>query len=133
MTPVEEMPEAGFRSVMETNYFAAVRLMQLVLPEMRERKSGTIVNVTSIAGRLATLCQGAYCASKYALEAVSESLAQEMYPFGVRVKLVEPGVIVTPILFKHDQDGTSGEERVSVNKTSPYAGQSKYVNEHLII
>jgi NAD(P)-dependent dehydrogenase (short-subunit alcohol dehydrogenase family) len=51
MTSVEEMPEAGFRTVMETNYFGAVRLIKLVLPEMRERRSGVIVNVTSVAGR----------------------------------------------------------------------------------
>ena len=54
------MPEEAFRSTMETNYFSVVRLMKMVLPEMRRRGSGTIVNVTSVTGRVATLCQGAY-------------------------------------------------------------------------
>jgi NAD(P)-dependent dehydrogenase (short-subunit alcohol dehydrogenase family) len=132
MTPVEEMPEAGFRAVMETNYFAAVNLMKMVLPEMRARGSGTIVNVTSVAGRLATMCQGAYTASKFALEGVSESLAQEMQPFGVKVKLVEPGVIVTPILTKDDKAGNENGERVAFNKQSPYVSQTKFMTKWFV-
>jgi NAD(P)-dependent dehydrogenase (short-subunit alcohol dehydrogenase family) len=132
MTPVEEMPEAGFRMVMETNYFAAVNLMKMVLPEMRERGSGTIVNVTSVTGRLATMCQGAYTASKFALEGVSESLAQEMQPFGVKIKIVEPGVIVTPILTKDEKAGNESGERVAFDRQSPYVSQTKYMTKWFV-
>jgi NAD(P)-dependent dehydrogenase (short-subunit alcohol dehydrogenase family) len=97
---VEATPLAQFRQVMETNYFGALRCMQAVLPGMRERKSGRIVNVTSVAGRLAFAGQSAYSASKFALEAVSEALAAEVKPFNIRVNLVEPGVIETPIFGK---------------------------------
>ena len=97
---VEETSIAAFRATMETNYFGALRCIQAVLPGMRERRSGCIVNVTSVAGRLSAAPQAAYSSSKFALEAASESLAQEMKAFGVRVAIVEPGVIATPIFGK---------------------------------
>src|SRR5579864_6904930 len=100
MGPIEEAPLAEFRQVMETNFFGALRCIQAVIPGMRERKSGCIVNVTSVAGRLAMAPQGAYASSKWALEALSEILAQEMKGFNVRVAIVEPGVIATPIFGK---------------------------------
>jgi NAD(P)-dependent dehydrogenase (short-subunit alcohol dehydrogenase family) len=94
---VEELPLSEFRAVMETNYFGAVRCIKAVLPKMRERKSGCIVNVTSVAGRVSTSPLGSYAASKFALEAISEALAQEMKMFNVRVAIVEPGIIDTPM------------------------------------
>lgn len=97
---VEEMPFQEFRQVMETNFFGALRCIQAVLPGMRAQTAGRIVNVTSVAGKLASAGQAAYCASKFALEALSESLAVEMRPFNVRVSIVEPGVILTPIFGK---------------------------------
>jgi NAD(P)-dependent dehydrogenase (short-subunit alcohol dehydrogenase family) len=97
---VEETPIAAFRAIMETNYFGALRCIQAVLPGMRERRSGCIVNVTSMAGRLAMAPQAAYSSSKFALEAASEALAQEVKAFGVRVAIVEPGVIATAIFGK---------------------------------
>src|SRR5277367_5766558 len=75
---IEELPMAEFRAVMETNYFGAIRCMKAVIPQMRQRRSGCIVNVSSIGGRISTSPLGPYCASKHALEAVSEALAQEM-------------------------------------------------------
>lgn len=92
---VEELPLAEFRAAMETNYFGALRCIQALVPEMRERRSGTIINVTSVAGRLANPPMAAYNASKWALEALSEALATEMKPFSVRVVIVEPGIIDT--------------------------------------
>jgi len=97
---VEELPLDVFREVMETNYFGALRCIKAVLPSMRERRHGCIVNVTSISGRIALAPQAAYAASKWALEALSECLAQEMKAFNVRVAIVEPGVIATPIFSK---------------------------------
>jgi NAD(P)-dependent dehydrogenase (short-subunit alcohol dehydrogenase family) len=97
---VEELPLAEFRRVMETNFFGALRCIQAVVPGMRERRHGCIVNVTSVAGRIAISPQAPYAASKWALEAASEALAQEVKAFGVRVAIVEPGVIATPIFGK---------------------------------
>jgi NAD(P)-dependent dehydrogenase (short-subunit alcohol dehydrogenase family) len=92
---VEELPLKEFRAVMETNYFGAIRCIQAVAPHMRLRRSGCIINVTSIAGRLVCPPLTPYMASKWALEALSESLAAEMKTFGVRVAIVEPGMIDT--------------------------------------
>lgn len=94
---VEELPMEAFRAVMETNYFGAIRCIHGVLPRMRARGSGCIINVTSVAGKIASSPLGAYAASKHALEGLSEALAQEMKPFGVRVAIVEPGIIDTPM------------------------------------
>jgi NAD(P)-dependent dehydrogenase (short-subunit alcohol dehydrogenase family) len=97
---VEETPLDVFRQVMETNFFGGLRCIKTVITSMRERRQGTIVNVTSIAGRLAITPQASYAASKWAFEALSECLAQEMRAFNVRVAIVEPGVIATPIFTK---------------------------------
>jgi NAD(P)-dependent dehydrogenase (short-subunit alcohol dehydrogenase family) len=97
---IEETPIAVLRAVMETNYFGALRCIQAVVPGMRERRSGCIVNITSVAGRVSLAPQASYAPSKFALEALSECLAQEMRVFGVRVAIVEPGVIATPIFGK---------------------------------
>ena len=98
--PVEDVPVDWVKSLFETNYLGVIRMIQAVLPGMRERRSGTIVNVSSIAGRLAIAGHGHYSAVKHALEAVSEALAQEVQAFGIRVAIVEPGVVVTPIFTK---------------------------------
>ncbi len=92
---VEETPLADFRACMETNYFGVIRCIQAVAKSMRERGSGVIVNIASVAGKISISPMAAYSATKYALEALSECLAQEMRPFGVRVAIVEPGIIDT--------------------------------------
>jgi NAD(P)-dependent dehydrogenase (short-subunit alcohol dehydrogenase family) len=94
---VEELPLAELRAVMETNYFGAIRCIQAVVPAMRQRRSGCIINVASIAGRIASSPFGGYAASKFALEALCECLAQEVKPFNIRVAIVEPGIIDTPM------------------------------------
>lgn len=98
--PIEEMPLSEIRQVMETNFFGALRCVKAVLPSMRENGSGCIINVTSVAGRIASAAQGAYSSSKWALEAASEILAQEIAQFGIRVFIVEPGIVQTPIFGK---------------------------------
>jgi NAD(P)-dependent dehydrogenase (short-subunit alcohol dehydrogenase family) len=92
---VEELPLSEFRAVMETNYFGALRCIQAVVPSMRQRRSGCIINVTSVAGRIASAPLAPYTASKWALEALSEALAGEMKTFNVRVHIVQPGIIDT--------------------------------------
>lgn len=94
---LEELSMAEIKAVMETNYFGAVRCMKAVAGPMRERRSGCVINVTSIAGQVSTSPLGVYAASKFALEAVSEAFAQEMKMFGVRVAIVQPGIIDTPM------------------------------------
>jgi NAD(P)-dependent dehydrogenase (short-subunit alcohol dehydrogenase family) len=101
---VEDVPLGVFRQTMETNYFGALRCIQAVLPSMRERRSGCIINVTSIAGRIAMGAAAPYAASKFALEALSEALAQEVKAFNIRVAIVEPGFIQTPIFDKLTND-----------------------------
>lgn len=92
---VEELPIAEVRAIMETNYFGPLRCIQAVMPEMRKRRSGCIVNISSVAGHIASPPLTAYSASKYALESLSEGLAQEAKMFNIRVVIVEPGVIQT--------------------------------------
>lgn len=92
---VEELSLDDFTRIMQTNYFGAVRCVKQVLPQMRERRSGCIINVSSVAGRLSCPPLTAYCASKWALEAFTEGLAGEMKTFNVRVVAVEPGIIDT--------------------------------------
>jgi NAD(P)-dependent dehydrogenase (short-subunit alcohol dehydrogenase family) len=97
---IEDLPLEEFRRMMETNYFGALRCIKAAIPAMRERRSGCIINVTSVAGKIAGGAQAGYSASKWALEALSDSLASEVRGFGVRVAVVEPGVIATPIFTK---------------------------------
>lgn len=94
---VEEMPLAAIRAVMETNYFGVIRCIKAVLPHMRERRSGCIINISSVSGRVTTSPLGPYSATKHALEAISEALAQEVKAFNIRVAIVEPGIIDTPM------------------------------------
>jgi NAD(P)-dependent dehydrogenase (short-subunit alcohol dehydrogenase family) len=96
----EDCPVTRAAAIMDTNLFGAWRCIDEVLPAMREQGAGHIVQVSSIAGRLAIAGQAAYCASKWALEAMSECLAGEVAPFGVRVSIIEPGVTRTPMLAK---------------------------------
>ena len=97
----EECPPSLYLDLMNVNVCGAVRCLQQVLPGMRARGHGAIVNITSIAGRLAALAQSPYVASKFALEGLSEGLAQELAPFGIRVVIVEPGVTKSAIFAKN--------------------------------
>ena len=85
---------------MNINLCGAVRCTQAVLPGMRQRGSGAIVNITSVAGRVAALAQSPYVASKWALEGLSEGIAQELAPFGIRVVIIEPGITKSAIFAK---------------------------------
>jgi len=110
-SPIETYPEAEHRALFEANYWGPVKLTQAVLPGMRERRQGAIINVSSLLGRIAWANQAAYCASKFAIEAFSEALAQEVLPFGIRVAIIEPGVVASAIF-----DNTP----VHYDRASPY-------------
>jgi NAD(P)-dependent dehydrogenase (short-subunit alcohol dehydrogenase family) len=97
----EECSAATYLEVMNVDLCGAVRCIQAVLPQMRRRGSGCIVNISSVAGRIAALAQSPYSAAKWALEAVSEGLAQEVAPFGIRVAIIEPGVTRSAIFAKN--------------------------------
>jgi NAD(P)-dependent dehydrogenase (short-subunit alcohol dehydrogenase family) len=92
---VEETPDEALRATFEPMFFGAVALTRALIPHMRGRKSGSIVQITSVGGFTTAPGFGAYCAAKHALEALSESLAAELAPFGVRVLIVEPGAFRT--------------------------------------
>ena len=92
---VEEMDMADFEAIMNTNYLGALRCAKAFLPQMRVNRKGCIINIASVAGRIANSPLGAYAASKHALEAISEALAQEVKPFNIKVAIVEPGIINT--------------------------------------
>ena len=93
---VEETPLEEVREVFETNYFGAVRMLLAITPIMRQQRSGRIVNMSSLAGRMVFGCHGHYSAAKWALEGMSEALAFEMAEFNVQVALIEPGTVPTP-------------------------------------
>lgn len=100
--PLEETSMELFQQVFQTNLFGAVRCMKEVITPMRERGAGLIINVSSIAGKTQSPSMAAYAASKSALNTVSMSLAGEVGRFGIRVAIVEPGFIETPIIHKYD-------------------------------
>ncbi|PSQ57908.1 MAG: oxidoreductase [Halobacteriales archaeon SW_9_67_25] len=93
--PLEDVPTDELHRQFDVNVYGPHRLVRSVLPHMRERGEGTIVNVSSVAGRVVTPGGGAYSASKFALEAMSDALRGELEPFGVNVVLVEPGPVET--------------------------------------
>jgi len=96
----EEATPELYLDVMNVNLCGAIRCLKHVLPGMRERRSGAIVNISSIAGRMAAIAQSPYVASKFAVEGMSEGLAQELAPFGIRVVIIEPGVTKSAIFAK---------------------------------
>ncbi len=89
--PIEKVPLEAARRMFETNFFGAVRMIQALVPGMRARGQGVVVNVSSVAGRVAPPLSGFYAASKFALEGLSEALHYELAHFGIRVAIVEPG------------------------------------------
>jgi len=94
---VEEMSMADWRGQFETNFFGVIRVTQAVLPHMRERRKGRIVMMSSVAGLVTPPTYGPYSATKHAMEAISNALRHELYPFGISTVLIEPGYIVTGI------------------------------------
>jgi short-subunit dehydrogenase len=122
--PVEEIDLDDLRRQFETNVFGLVALTQAFLPAMRRRGSGTIVNVSSIVGRISVPLQGAYNATKFALEALSDALRREVRQFGIRVAIIEPGAIVTEF-----GDVYRGHLDRAARPESPYHGALETVRK----
>ena len=95
---IEDVSIEEMKAQFETNFFGVMRVTQLVLPTMRKQKSGTIVNVSSVGGRISLPVLSAYNSTKFALEGLSESMSYELEPFGIKVVIIEPGVIRTNIM-----------------------------------
>ena len=120
LAAIEEGEDDQIRAMFETNFFGLVALTQQVLPSMRARRSGTVVNVSSIGGLTSFAATGFYHATKYAVEGMSESLSIELAPLGIRVLIVEPGPFRTDWAGRSllesktvipDYDQTAGERR----------------------
>ena len=94
---LEETPEQELRAQLDTNFFGAIAVTKAVLPVMRAQRSGAIVNISSMGGQMSYPGVGSYSASKFALEGMSEALALEVKPFGVKVLIVEPGAFRTEL------------------------------------
>jgi NAD(P)-dependent dehydrogenase (short-subunit alcohol dehydrogenase family) len=117
---VEESAEGEFRPMFETNVFGLIRVTQAVLPQMREQGSGHIVNLSSIGGLVATPGFGLYNATKFAVEGLSEALAQEVKPLGITVTIVEPGPFRTKFLGR-----AGGEAKRRIPEYDPTAGKMR--------
>jgi NAD(P)-dependent dehydrogenase (short-subunit alcohol dehydrogenase family) len=100
--PIETYPVESFVRVLDVNTVGPLRLAQAVVPGWRERGSGVLVNISSVQGKIGTPLEGAYAASKHALEAMSESMHFELGHFGIRVVIIEPGYIAPGM--KHEDD-----------------------------
>ncbi len=111
---LEDLSIEEIKAQFETNFFGVVRVTQQVLPIMRKQKSGTIVNVSSVGGRIGIPSLSAYHATKFALEGLSESMSYELEPFGIGVVLIEPGFIRTNIM------NSSIIAKKAQNPSSPY-------------
>ncbi len=113
--PIEMVPVEAIRQNFETNLFSLIGLTQLVIPIMRDQGSGRIVNVSSVAGRIARPLSSVYDATKHALEAVSDGLRGELAPFGIKVIIIEPGFISTEFL-----GVANGVSRETIEDLGPY-------------
>jgi NAD(P)-dependent dehydrogenase (short-subunit alcohol dehydrogenase family) len=124
MGSIEDSSLDEIKAQFETNFFGAIRVMQKVLPIMRQQKSGTIVNVSSIAGRIGFPMGSSYVSSKFALEGLSESMSYELEQFGIRILLIEPGVINTNFAFV--------TPKKALDTNSPYSPIMNKMQENLV-
>ncbi len=108
--PIEQVSDAEARRQFDTNVFGLLAVVRAVLPAMRERGAGVIVNVSSIGGLVSVPFAGLYAASKHAVEAISEALHYEVRPFGVRVAVVEPGGFATEFVANASEAGAFSTE-----------------------
>jgi NAD(P)-dependent dehydrogenase (short-subunit alcohol dehydrogenase family) len=113
---LEEVSDEQTRQVFDVNVFGALRMIRAMVPQMRKQRTGCIINISSIAGRLSTPVNGTYSATKFALEALSDALRLELSPFGIQVVVIEPGAIQT----RFDDTAQVYAKDILVNPASPY-------------
>ena len=118
----EDLTDREIRDQMETNFYGALNMMRKVIPIMRQRRSGQIINISSIAGLSASPCFCAYTSSKWALEGFSESIRYELEKFGIDISLIEPGTYKTKIFFENRRQAKNFD-----NPDSPYFPLSKHL------
>ena len=118
--PFEYLPLAAWREQFDVNVLGQVAVTKAMLPLIRAA-CGRIVFMGSISGKIATMMLGPYCASKFALEAIGESLRHELHPWGIRVSVIEPGAIKTPIWEKGRQDAAYLEQDLPAQARAHYA------------
>jgi NAD(P)-dependent dehydrogenase (short-subunit alcohol dehydrogenase family) len=121
---LEDISLEEIKAQFETNFFGVIRVTQQVLPVMRKQKSGTIVNVSSVGGRIGVPVLSAYQSTKFALEGLSESMSYELEPFGIRVVIIEPGFIRTNII------NSSTSAKKALDPKSPYFSLMQKVKNH---
>jgi len=126
---VEDVSVDEFKAQFDTNFFSIIRLIQKVGPTMRKQGSGTIVNVSSVVGRIGFPASPAYISSKFALEGLSESLRFELAPFGVNVVIIEPGVIKTNFMKNMKMAKKYGPESVYTDITDKVVSGVKMMCE----
>ena len=126
---VEDVSIDEFKAQFDTNFFSIIRLIQEVGPTMRKQGSGTIVNVSSVVGRIGFPASPAYISSKFALEGLSESLRFELGPFGVNVVIIEPGVIKTNFMKNMRMAGKYSPESVYMEITDKVVSGVKMMCE----
>jgi short-subunit dehydrogenase len=114
--PVEIVPVESIRENFETNLFSLIALTQLAIPVMRKQGGGRIVNISSVAGRIARPLSSVYDATKHALEAISDGMRGELAPFGIKVVVIEPGFILTEFLSVANE-----KSKQVIEQDSPYA------------
>jgi NAD(P)-dependent dehydrogenase (short-subunit alcohol dehydrogenase family) len=123
-SPIEDVTLDQIKKQFETNFFGVVRLTKEVLPIMRKQRKGTIVNVSSGAGRVGIPVLSAYVATKFALEGLSESISYELEPFGIRVVIIEPGFIRTNIM------NSRILAKKALDPKSPYFSLTQKIESH---
>jgi NAD(P)-dependent dehydrogenase (short-subunit alcohol dehydrogenase family) len=121
---LEDISIEEIKAQFETNFFGVIRVTQQVLPVMRKQKSGTIVNVSSVGGRIGVPILSAYQSTKFALEGLSESMLYELEPFRIRVVIIEPGFIRTNII------NSSTSAKKALDPKSPYFSLMQKVENH---
>ena len=128
---VEDMSIEEMKAQYETNVFGTFRVTKAVLPHMRKQRGGSIINISSIAGRIALPLYSAYVSTKFAIEGLSESMAYELEPFGIKVAIIEPGAIKTNFRREQAAKGSSEDSPYSSMMQSPSKAIEKMLKHRL--